>query len=104
MDEIKHNKQLTALFDQLVEFTESLERGAAQCVVVIAVTRDGQGCRVVRLMPGTTLVDASKMLVELEIQAHAIKTQLLMRQEKAWAKEQNTDTVVMIPVEEGKPN
>lgn len=57
-------------------------RGIVQCMVVACVTRDGQGTRLVKLFEGTTLGDASKLLVELEVQGHAIKTQLMESQER----------------------
>ena len=73
-------RELTEVLDGW--FKRLARRGVVQCMVVACVTRDGQGKRIVRLFEGTTLSDASKLLVELEVQCHAIKTQLMEAEER----------------------
>lgn len=50
-----------------------------QCVVMVAVTMDGESTRMVLTKKGTTLLHLSRALVELETQAHGIKTELFLR-------------------------
>ena len=81
-------KELIEVLDALVKSVKV--RGVVQCMVIACVTRDGQGTRVVKLFDGTTLGDASKLLVELEVQAHAIKEQLMNGQERVQAPDSMT--------------
>jgi len=90
---MRDETMLDEMFKILAKFGDSLEfDGVTQCAIVIAVTKDGQGGRVVRLLPGSTLEHASQLLVELDVQAHAIRSQLLLRQEQAMMHKRVKDT------------
>lgn len=56
-------------------------QGYAQCIVVACVTKDGRGARLLRVFDGCEAGHIAKMVIELELQSHALKAELLKQQE-----------------------
>lgn len=71
----------TAAMDALVEsFEDAAQRvkeSKAKCFIFIGVAEDGHTLRAVHVLPGTTAEDAGKLLVEMQLQSHMLRRDLI---------------------------